>query len=86
MDNKNEVIQMAESKENKISKQVKAERQTVEETLIIAYAQLVFHTLQQSGTEITPRAIREEVKMFYSKFGNQEVKRLANIIVKEKRQ
>ncbi len=54
--------------------------------LITAYAQMVFFTLQNSGTEITPKSIKSEIKMFYDKFGNKEVKRLANIIMKEKRE
>ena len=51
---------------------------------ITAYVQLVFHTLQHSGTEINAKSIKNEVKMFYEKFGNLEVKRLANLIIKEK--
>lgn len=54
--------------------------------IITAYAQMVFFTLQNSGTEITPKAIKAEVKMFYEKFGNKEVKKLANIIIKEKKE
>lgn len=54
--------------------------------LITAYAQMAFFTLQNSGTEITPRSIKSEIKMFYDKFGNKEVKRLANIIMKEKKE
>lgn len=54
--------------------------------LITAYAQMAFFTLQNSSTEITPRAIKSEIKMFYEKFGNKEVKRLANIIMKEKKE
>lgn len=53
---------------------------------ITAYAQMAFFTLQNSGTEITPRSIKSEIKMFYDKFGNKEVKRLANIIMKEKKE
>ena len=78
---------MVESKDNnnvKETKKVKA--QNTEEEIIIAYAQLVFHTLQNSGTEITPKSIKAEVKMFYEKFGNKEVKRLANMIMKEKKE
>lgn len=48
----------------------------------IAYAQLAVHTLQNSGTEITPRELRSEIKMLHNKFGTKEVKRLTNIIVK----
>ena len=54
--------------------------------LITAYAQMAFLTLQNSSTEITPRSIKAEIKMFYDKFGNKEVKRLANIIMKEKKE
>lgn len=53
--------------------------------IITAYAQLVNHTLKRSGTEINSKSIKQEVKMFYEKFGNKEVKRLANLIVKEKK-
>lgn len=51
----------------------------------IAYAQLAVHTLQNSATEITPKELRSEIKMLNSKFGTKEVKRLVNIIVKEKK-
>ncbi|HBC84340.1 MAG TPA: hypothetical protein DCZ30_02555 [Clostridiales bacterium] len=61
-------------------------KDTSELNLITAYAQMVFFTLQNSGTEITPKSIKSEIKMFYDKFGNKEVKRLANIIMKEKRE
>lgn len=54
--------------------------------LITSYAQMAFFTLQNSSTEITPRSIKSEIKMFYDKFGNKEVKRLANIIMKEKKE
>ena len=60
-------------------------KDTSELNLITAYAQMVFFTLQNSGTEITPKSIKSEIKMFYDKFGNKEVKRLANIIMKETR-
>lgn len=53
--------------------------------LITAYVQMIFHTLKNSGTEITPKSIKSEVKMFYEKFGNDEVIRLANLIMKEKK-
>jgi len=53
--------------------------------IITAYAQMVFRTLKNSGTEINSKSIKSEVKMFYEKFGNNEVVRLANIIVKEKK-
>lgn len=83
MDEKKENDQLKELKD---PKKLKTARKNGEEELIIAYAQLVFHTLQHSATEITPRAIKSEVKLFYEKFGNQEVKRLANIIIKEKKE
>ena len=54
--------------------------------IITAYAQMTFFTLQNSGTEITPKTIKTEIKMFYEKFGNKEVKRLAKIIMKEKKE
>ena len=54
--------------------------------IITAYAQMSFYTLQNSKTDITPKAIKAEIKMFYEKFGNKEVKRLANIIIKEKKE
>lgn len=50
----------------------------------IAYAQLAVHTLQNSGTEITVKQLRSEIKMLYNKFGTKEVKRLTNIIIKKK--
>lgn len=61
-------------------------KDTSELNLITAYAQMAFFTLQKSNTEITPKSIKSEIKMFYDKFGNKEVKRLANIIMKEKRE
>lgn len=70
----------------KKTKQVKVQKQNTEEEIIIAYAQLVYHTLQNSGTDITPKSIKAEVKMFYEKFGNQEVKRLANMFMKERKE
>lgn len=51
----------------------------------IAYAQLAVHTLQNSGTEITPKELRSEIKMLNKKFGTKEVIRLKNIIVKGKK-
>lgn len=61
-------------------------KDTSELDLITAYAQMVFFTLKNSETEITPKSIKAEIKMFYDKFGNKEVKKLANIIMKEKRE
>lgn len=54
--------------------------------IITAYAQMVFFTLQNSKTDITPKSIKAEIKMFYEKFGNKEVKRLTNILIKEKKE
>lgn len=50
----------------------------------IAYAQLAVHTLQNSGTEITPKELRSEIKMLNKKFGTKEVIRLT--IVREQDQ
>ena len=85
MEDMKEFKQTSESKNTKEVKK-EATRTNEEEEVITAYAQLVFHTLKNSATEITPKSIRQEVKMFYEKFGNKEVKRLANIIMKEKRE
>lgn len=66
--------------------EVKMEKQEKNELdVIIAYAQLAYHTLNNSGSEINAKSIRNEVKMFYNKFGNTEVLRLTNIIIKEKK-
>ena len=61
-------------------------KEKVDIELITAYAQMAFFTLQNSGTEITPKAIKSEIKIYYQKLANKELKRLANIIMKEKRQ
>lgn len=53
--------------------------------VIVAYTQMAVFTLNKSNTEITPKSLKAEVRMLYEKFGNKEVKRLANIIMKEKR-
>lgn len=50
----------------------------------IAYAQLALHTLQNSGTQITPKELQSEIRMLYNKFGTKEVKRLTNTIIKKK--
>lgn len=87
---KNEIKQVTETKELKLDKKTKEEitkdNSKAEIELITAYAQLVFHTLKHSLTEINAKSIREEVKMFYEKFGNKEVKRLASVIMKEKKE
>lgn len=87
---KNEIKQVTETKELKLDKKTKEEitkdNSKAEIELITAYAQLVFHTLKHSSTEINAKSIREEVKMFYEKFENKEVKRLASVIMKEKKE
>lgn len=86
----NQFTEVKNSKEIKKINQTKDEisksNQKYEIELITAYAQLAFHTLNNSNTEITAKSIKEEVKMFYEKFGNAEVKRLANIMMKEKKE
>lgn len=84
MDEKNESKMSTYEKGIKETKNIKAKPKE-ELELITAYTQVVIHTLQHSGTEITPKSIREEVKMFYTKFGNEDVKKLANTIMKEKK-
>ena len=86
MDDKKEIKLVTEVKEIKKTKETSKVNSKEEMELIIAYAQVSIHTLQNSGTEITPKAIREEIKMFYNKFGNEDIKRLANAIVKEKKE
>lgn len=81
-----EVKEIKETKDSRQKKEISKIDSKEEMELIIAYAQVSIHTLQHSGTEITPRAIREEIKMFYNKFGNEDIKRLANTIVKEKKE
>ncbi len=51
----------------------------------ISYAKLALHTLQNSGTEITPKNLGSEMETLYEKFGTNEVKRLISIIMKEKK-
>lgn len=85
MDDKKELKPTDETKQIKETKrQIKSSND--EEELIIAYAQLALHTLQHTATEITPKTLKAEIKMFYEKFGNQEVRRLTNIIMKEKKE
>ncbi len=50
----------------------------------ISYMQLAIHTLQNSATEITPKAIKSEMEMLRKKFGTNEVRRLTKIILKGK--
>ena len=85
MDEKENTNQVAEVKNLKETKNFSNNSKT-EIELITAYAQLAFHTLKNSNTDITAKSIKEEVTMFYEKFGNTEVKRLANIIMKEKKE
>ena len=51
----------------------------------ISYAQLAVHTLKHSGNEITAKELQKEIRMLHSKFGTKEVKKMANVIVKEKK-
>ena len=51
---------------------------------IVSYAQITHYTLKNSGTKINYKTIKSEVKMFYDKFGNLQVNKLANLIFKEK--
>ena len=50
----------------------------------ISYMQLAIHTLQNSATEITPKAIKSEMEMLRKKFGTNEVRRLTKLILKGK--
>lgn len=88
MNEKKEIKPVTEVKEIKETKELKPVKDTSKEEmeLIIAYAQVALYTLQHSRTEITPKAIKEEIKMFYNKFGNDNVKRLANTFMKEKKE
>lgn len=89
MENKKEIKPITEVKETIGTKKLKEESKEnakIEMELIIAYSQVAIHTLQYSGTNITPKSIREEIKMFYNKFGNDSVKKLANTIMKEKKE
>lgn len=52
----------------------------------IAYAQVAVHTLQHSATEINDKSLRNEMKMLQREFGTKEVKRLATLYAKEKKQ
>ena len=47
---------------------------------LISYSKLALYTLQNSGTEITPKNLESEIKMLHKKFGIKEVKRLTSII------
>jgi hypothetical protein len=62
-----------------------SENSVLDIDISIAYAQLAVHTLQNSGTELTDKAIKDEIKMFYQKFGNKEVKRLVQIFATNKK-
>lgn len=76
------------SNEEKAKKDVKisnVNKDNAELELIIAYAQMALFCLQKSATEVTPKSIKAEIKMFYEKFGNAEVKRLAKLIIRERK-
>lgn len=90
------MIEKQETKQEVISKDVKEVKDTKEikkeksnafddVELIVAYSQLAILTLQNSGSELTPKSIREEIKMFHKRFNTKEIKRLVNILVKEKK-
>lgn len=66
--------------ENKIENQSINQKKEIE--TIIAYAQLVHYTLQHSKAEINPKSIRNEVIMFYKKFGNDEIIKLTKSLIK----
>lgn len=51
---------------------------------IVSYAQITHYTLKNSGTKINYKTIKSEVKMFYDKFGNLQVNKLANLMFEEK--
>ena len=88
--NTNQVTEVKDLKETKTFSKTKdvisKNNSKTEIELITAYAQLAFHTLKNSNTDITAKSIKEEVTMFYERFGNTEVKRLASIIMKEKKE
>lgn len=87
MDDKRESKEVLEIKTSKKNlKEITKVNSKDELEVIIAYSQIVVYTLQNSATELTPKAIREEVKMFYNKFGNENVKKMANAILKEKKE
>lgn len=90
MDEKNEEKLITNEKRlegTKNSKRIETKSKDKNEVeLITAYTQVVIHTLKHSGTEMTPKTIREEVQMFYTKFGNDDVKELAKAIVKGKKE
>ena len=93
MEEKKETNQVTEVKNSKEIKNISKQKEEISKNdskyeieHITANAQLAFHTLKNSNTEITAKSIKEEVKMFYEKFGNAEVKRLASIMMKEKKE
>ncbi len=53
--------------------------------VITSYVLMVIHTLKKGNVPLNKRNISSEVKMFYEKFGNDEVYRLANLIIKERK-
>ena len=70
--NTNQVTEVKDLKETKTFSKTKdvisKNNSKTEIELITAYAQLAFHTLKNSNTDITAKSIKEEVTMFYEKF------------------
>ena len=51
--------------------------------IAIDYAQLAYHNLLHSATELNSKNLTDEMKILHIKFGTKEVIRLANNIPKE---
>lgn len=51
----------------------------------ISYAQLSVHALQNSGNKITPKELEKEMLMWHKDFTIDEIKQMANIIVRRKK-
>ena len=58
------------------------EKNLIDFETAIAYAQMSVHTLQHSGSEITPKQIGNEMKMLHKKFGTKDIRNLSKIISK----
>lgn len=52
---------------------------------ITAYVQLVIYTMKKSKIDFDSKSIKAEVKMYFEKFGNDEVKRISKLIIREKK-
>ena len=70
--NTNQVTEVKDLKETKTFSKTKdvisKNNSKTEIELITAYAQLAFHTLKNSNTDITAKSIKEEVTMFYKSY------------------